>query len=77
MTGARLSDHAHPRPVLRRITGWLVAAGLVGIGFGIVGLLALGIGYGLPLMPLAAFFLATLAVPLLLLSVLHPHITVY
>ena len=42
-----------------------------------IGLLALGIGYGLPLLPLMAFFLATLAAPLLLLTVLHPQVTVY
>lgn len=76
-TGARRSEHAHPRPALRRITGWAVGAGLIGIALGVGGLLALGIGYRLPLMPLAAIFLALLAVPLLLLSVLHPHVTVY
>jgi len=76
-TGAGLSTHAYPRPALRRVTGWLVGAGLAGIGFGVVGLLTLAIGYRLVLLPLAAFFLATLAAPLLLLSVLHPQITVY
>lgn len=77
MTGAMLSEHPHPRPALRRVTGWLVGAGLAGIGFGVAGLLALAIGYRLLLLPLAAVFLATLAAPLLLLSVLHPHVTVY
>lgn len=76
-TGARLSDHPHPQPGLRRVTGWLIAAGLLGIVAGVVGLLALAIGYRLPLLPLAAIFLATLAAPLLLLSVLHPQVTVY
>jgi len=76
-TGQMLSDHAHPRPALRQVTGWLVAAGLLGIAVGVAGLLALGIGYRLPLLPLAAIFLVTLAAPLLLLSVLHPQITVY
>ena len=77
MTGARLSEHAHPRPALRRVTGWLVAAGLIGIVAGVAGLLALAIGYRLPLLALAAIFLAALAVPLLQLSALHPVITVY
>jgi len=76
-TGARLSDHPHPQPGLRRVTGWLIAAGLLGIAVGVAGLLALAIGYRLPLLPLAAIFLATLTVPLLLLSVLHPQVTVY
>ena len=76
-TGARLSEHAHPRPALRRVTGWLVGAGLIGIAAGVAGLLALAIGYRLPLLPLAAIFLAALALPLLQLSTLHPAITVY
>lgn len=76
-TGARLSDHPHPQPGLRRVTGWLIAAGLGGIALGAAGLLALAIGYRLPLLPLAAAFLGTLAAPLLLLSVLHPQITVF
>ena len=76
-SGDPLSDHPYPRRTWRRLTGWLAAAGLAGIVFGVIGLLALGIGYGLPLLLLMAFFLATLAVPLLLLTVLHPHITVY
>lgn len=77
LTGARLSDHPHPRPALRRVTGWLIAGGLAGIAVGIAGLLVLGIGYRLPLLVLAAVFLAGLAPPLLLLSALHPRITVY
>ncbi len=76
-TGARLSEHAHPRPALRRVTGWLVAAGLIGIVVGVIGLLVLAIGYRLLLLALAAIFLAALAVPLLQLSALHPAITVY
>ncbi|MEL7674931.1 MAG: hypothetical protein AAGU78_14420 [Chloroflexota bacterium] len=76
-TGARLSDHPHPQPGLRRVTGWLVAAGLLGIAAGVAGLLALAIGYRLPLLPLAAVFLGALAAPLLLLSMLHPQVTVY
>ena len=75
-TGARLSEHAHPRPALRRVTGWLVTAGLIRHWVGVIGLLVLAIGYRLLLLALAAIFLAALAVPLLL-SALHPAITVY
>jgi len=75
--GALISHHPHPRPTLRRITAELVAVGLIGDAFGVLSLLVLGIALRLPLMPLAAFFLAMLAVPLLQLTVLHPHITVY
>jgi hypothetical protein len=75
--GALLSDHPHPRPALRQIMAGLVALGLIGDVFGVIGLLVLGIGYQLPLLPLIGFFLATLAAPLLLLTVLHPRITVY
>ena len=57
-TGARLSEHAHPRPALRRVTGWLVTAGLIGIVVGVIGLLVLAIGYRLLLLALAAIFLA-------------------
>jgi len=75
--GALISDHPHPRPILRRITALLAALGLAGDLLGVAGLLALGIGYGLPLLALMAFFLAALLLPLLLLTVLHPHVTVY
>jgi hypothetical protein len=75
--GALISDHPHPRPFLRRITALLAALGLAGDLLGVAGLLALGIGYRLPLLPVAAFFLATLLLPLLLLTVLHPRVTVY
>lgn len=76
-SGVPLSDHPYPRRAWRQLTGVLVAAGLAGIVFGVIGLLALGIGYGLPLLPLMAIFLAALAVPLLLLTVQHPRVTVY
>ena len=75
--GALLSDHPHPRPALRRITAVLVALGIVGALLGIVGLLVLGFGYGLPLLVLSVPFLAALIVPLLQLAVLHPRVTVY
>jgi hypothetical protein len=75
--GALISDHPHPRSFLRRITALLAALGLAGDILGVAGLLALGIGYRLPLLPVMAFFLATLLVPLLLLTVLHPRVTVY
>ena len=76
-TGVPLSDHPYPRRAWRRLTGVLAAAGLAGIVFGVAGLLALGLGYGLPLLLLMAIFLAALAVPLLLLTVQHPRVTVY
>lgn len=75
--GALLSDHPHPRPALRRITAVLVALGIAGALLGMMGLLVLGFGYGLPLLVLSVPFLAALIVPLLQLAVLHPRVTVY
>ncbi len=75
--GTLLSDHPHPRPALRRVTAMLVALGIAGALVGIVGLLVLGFGYGLPLLVLSVPFLAALVVPLLQLAVLHPRATVY
>ncbi len=75
--GARLAEHGYPHPALRPIMAGLIVFGLAGIAVSVIGLLALAIIYALPLLPLMAFFLATLAMPLLLLSVLHPHITVH
>ena len=75
--GALISEHSHPRPILRWITAPLAALGLAGDILGVAGLLALGIGYRLPLLALMAFFLATLLFPLLLLTVLHPRVFVY
>jgi len=75
--GALISDHPHPRPALRRITSILVMLGIAGDIAGVVGLLVLGIGYALPLLPLMAIFLAVLLVPLIQLAVMHPAITVY
>ncbi|NDJ77231.1 MAG: hypothetical protein GYB65_13335 [Chloroflexi bacterium] len=75
--GDLVSEHPYPRPLARRLTAVMVLLGLVGVGLGIIGLLVAGIGLGLPLLPLMAIFLAVLALPLLLLTVLHPHITVY
>ncbi|MEB2287424.1 MAG: hypothetical protein OZ934_04875 [Anaerolineae bacterium] len=75
--GALLSDHPHPRPALRRITAVLIALGIAGALVGIVGLLVLGFGYGLPLLVLSVPFLIALVVPLLQLAVLHPRVTVY
>jgi hypothetical protein len=68
--GALISDHPYPRPALRQVTGWLVALGLIGDAFAVIGLL-------IPLLPLMAIIMAVLDAPLLLLTVLHPHITVY
>jgi hypothetical protein len=75
--GALVSDHPYPRPLLRRITAVLVALGLFGIVFGVIGLLVLAVALALPLLPLMAVFLAGMALPLVQLAVLHPHITVY
>jgi hypothetical protein len=75
--GPLISDHPHPRPALRGLTAILAAAGLIGDVCGVIGLLVLSIGYGLALLPLAAFFLAMLLPPLLLLTALHPRVTVY
>ncbi|MBN1202702.1 MAG: hypothetical protein JXJ20_12690 [Anaerolineae bacterium] len=75
--GPPISDHPHPHSVLRRMTAVLVALGLIGDVVGVFGLLALGVGLALPLLPLMAFFLAALSIPLLLMTVLHPRITVY
>jgi hypothetical protein len=75
--GALVSDHPHPRRALRQITAGMAALGLAGNVFGVIGLLVLGAGYGLPMLALMAFFLAMLFPPLVLLTVLHPRITVY
>lgn len=75
--GALISDHPHPRPALRQVTAGLAALGLIGNGIGVIGLTALGAIYNLPLLPLAAVFLLMLCPPLVLLTTLHPHVTVY
>ncbi|MGQ9851351.1 MAG: hypothetical protein ACUVSU_14995 [Aggregatilineaceae bacterium] len=75
--GALVSDHPHPRPLLRRLTAALLGLGIAAALPGIVGLLALGIGYGLPLLVLSVPFLVALLVPLLQLAVMHPRVTVY
>ncbi len=75
--GALLSDHPHPRPLLRRITGMLVAGGIIATIIGVIGLLLLGLVYALPLMPVMALFLAGLLIPLLQLVIMHPHVSVY
>lgn len=75
--GAWVADHPYPRPALRRLTGLVVTAGLAAAAFGVIGLVVVGVALGLPLLPVMALFLAVLIVPLLLLTVLHPAITVY
>jgi hypothetical protein len=74
--GALISDHPHPRPALRGLTAILLIAGLVGDVAGVIGLLAMSVIWGMPLLPLMAFFLA-LCLPLILLAVMHPRVTVY
>ncbi len=75
--GALLSEHTHPRPRLRRLTGWLLALGLAGMAFGALGLFVFGLGYQMPLLLLAIPFLIVLGGPLVQLAVMHPHIRVY
>jgi hypothetical protein len=75
--GALISDHPHPRPALRGLTAILVTAGLIGDVAGVIGLVVMSVILDLPLLPLAAFFLAMLCPPLILLAVLHPHVTAY
>ncbi len=75
--GALLSDHPHPHPWQRALIGGLVAAGLAGEVFGVIGLLVLAIGFKLPLMAIMIPFLLTLIPPLLMLSTLHPRVTLY
>lgn len=71
-----ISSHPHPKPRYRHLVGWLAGAGLMGVVVGTVGLLVVGIGYGLPLMVLMVPFLWGTGAPLLLLTSLHPVITV-
>lgn len=75
--GALISTHPHPRPALRHVTAVLIRLGITGDIVGVAGLLALGIGYALPLLPLMALVLAGLLVPLIQVAVMHPAIAVY
>lgn len=75
--GEPLALHPHPQPRLRRISAVLIALGLVGAALGVLGLIALGVLYGLPLLVLAAGFLIVLALPLVQVAVMHPQIAVY
>ena len=75
--GAQLSDHPHPQPLIRRLTGVVVTVGIVADIAGVVGLLLVGIVYAMPLMPVIALFLAGMLIPLLQLAIMHPAITVY
>jgi hypothetical protein len=75
--GALINTHRHPRPALRRLTAALVTLGIAGDVLGVAGLLVLGFGYALPLLPLMAIFLAVLLVPLIQLAVMHPAVAVY
>lgn len=75
--GALISDHAHPNALIRRLTAIAAAAGLIGAAGAVVGLLALAVIHGLPLLALMAVFLVAMCAPLPLLIVLHPRVTVY
>lgn len=75
--GAWISDHPHPRPAQRGLTAVLAALGMAGVLIAGTGVLALSAIYRLPLMPLMVIFLLALFPALLLLTVLHPRVTVY
>lgn len=75
--GARIAEHPHPQPTLRRITAGLIALGLAGDALGVIGLLLLAVIYTLPLLGLMALILAGLSVPLIQLAIMHPRVTVY
>lgn len=64
----------HPKP--QRLVEILLVLGLLGTLFAIIGLLILGIGYGLWLMVLMIPFLIGLTAPLFLLTSLHPAIRI-
>ncbi len=70
------SNHPHPHPLLRRVVGWIALAGIIGIVFGAIGLLIIGLIYGLPLMVLMIPFLLGMMIPLIILTAIHPEITV-
>lgn len=72
-----LSNHPHSNPWLRRLVGWLALAGIIGILFGAVGLLILGLTYGLLLMLLMIPFLLGMIMPLVILTALHPDIAIH
>ncbi|MBN1680842.1 MAG: hypothetical protein JW966_11165 [Anaerolineae bacterium] len=76
-TAGVVSDHTHPVPLLRWLTAILLALGIAGAGFGVVGLVVMGIWHGLPLLPVMAMFLVILSLPLVQLAVMHPRVTVY
>jgi hypothetical protein len=71
-----ISSHPRLNPGRQRFAGCMARLGLLGAGLGVVGLLAVGIGYGLPLLILMIPFLIGLSVPLLTLTSLHPAITI-
>lgn len=66
----------HPTPRLRQIVGGLALLGMVGIIFGAGGLLIIGLFYGLPCLILMIPFLLGMIFPLVVLTALHPEITV-
>ncbi|NDJ85479.1 MAG: hypothetical protein GYB66_06305 [Chloroflexi bacterium] len=71
-----ISNHPHPRQRLQRLIGCFTVSGMLLTVLGVAGLLVLGIGYGLFLMVLMVPFLLGLALPLFLLTSLHPSIAV-
>jgi len=75
--GALISEHPALHRWRRGLTAILVRLGLAGILIAVIGLLALSLIYGLPLLPVMALFLLALIPPLLLPTVLHPTVTVY
>lgn len=72
-----ISSHPHLNPTRQRLLGVLLRVAFVAIAFAVVGLLVLGIGYGMFLMIVMIPFLLALSSSLLLLACLHPSIEVH
>lgn len=71
-----ISTHPHPQPRRQRLVEIIAALALLGVIIGTLGLLIIGIAYKLILMLLMIPFLLGLSASLLLLTSLHPQITV-
>ncbi|MCB9438252.1 MAG: hypothetical protein H6673_14850 [Anaerolineales bacterium] len=72
-----ISSHPHLNPTRQRLLGVLLRVAFVAIAAAILGMLVLGIGYGLFLMIVMIPFLLALSSSLLLLACLHPSIEVH
>ncbi len=71
-----ISNHPHPKARTQRIVGLFAGLGLLGALLGSLGLLFIGLAYGLILMLIMIPFLLALSMPLLLLTSLHPAVRV-